>query len=484
MTEVDISGIGEAARQNPGATAVCDAEDDSLTFGRFDSCSRRIAGLLLSLGMRERDRIAVLSSNHMNALLVTVAALRSGIVPVPISPLLTPPERAYLLRDSGAAVLFSDRSHEVECEDVHTSISLDELEQALDGADEAAIADHTLGRPMHYTSGTTGTPKGVWVEPCSAAEGRRRSEAFASDWGINRTDVHLVCSPLTHSAPLRYSIRTLEAGGRVVLQRRFDAATTLERIERHRVTSTFMVPTHLERILSLPDDQMDRDLSSLRMLAHAGAPIRRSTKRRALEVFPQGSVWEFYGSTEGGFAVISPVEWLRRPGSVGRAKPGAELIVTDEQGRPLPPGEIGRIWVRDPSADRFEYWGDAERTAEAWADDAFSVGDLGHLDADGYLYLAGRADDTIISGGVNVYPKEVELILMEHPRVGEVVVYGVESTEWGQEVRARVVPAGALDPDELRTWARERLAGYKTPRSIEIVDELPRTPTGKLKRRF
>lgn len=477
-------GISAAARADPAKPAVI-THQGKVTFGALEESHRRIAGLLRELGAARRDRVAVLSGNRVEALQVMVAALRAGVVPVPVSPLLTPREVGYMLADARPVALFSDRDAGLEAAASGLKvIALDDLGAAAAGAAEGQVAGHTLGRPMHYTSGTTGTPKGVWVEPCGPDEAAARSTRFAGEWGITSADVHLVCSPLTHSAPLRYSIRTLEAGGTVVLQDRFDAAATITRIESHGVTSTFMVPTHLERILALPEDERRADLSSMRMLAHAGAPIRESTKRRVLELFPPGSVWEFYGSTEGGFTMISPAEWVERPGSVGRAKPGAELIVTDDDREPLPPGEVGRVWVRDPGADRFQYWGDPAKTAEAWMDDAFSVGDLGHVDDEGYLFLAGRAGDTIISGGVNVYPKEIELVLMEHPAVREVVVYGVESPEWGQEVRARVVASEEVDPDRLRFWARQRLAGYKTPRSIELVDELPRTPTGKLKRRF
>jgi long-chain acyl-CoA synthetase len=222
----------------------------------------------------------------------------------------------------------------------------------------------------------------------------------------------------------------------------------------------------------------------MRLLAHAGAPIRAETKYKTLELFPQGSVWEFYGSTEGAFTRISPSEWLKKPGSVGTPRQGAELLVLDEHGRSLPPEQVGTLWIRDPRVERFEYWGDHTKTRRAWRDGAFTVGDLGYLDNDGYLFLVGRADDTIITGGINVYPQEVEAVLLDHPAVAEVTVYGVPHDEWGQQVRAMVVPApnAPLDAELLRSWARERLAGFKCPRIIEVVDALPTTATGKLRR--
>jgi long-chain acyl-CoA synthetase len=194
-------------------------------------------------------------------------------------------------------------------------------------------------------------------------------------------------------------------------------------------------------------------------------------------------VWEFYGSTEGGATRISPEEWLRKPGSVGTPRAGAAILIRDEDGAPVPSGDVGIVWVRDAHVERFSYWGDEEKTRAAWNGDAFTVGDLGRLDEDGYLFLEGRRHDTIISGGVNVYPQEVEAVLSEHPSVLECAVYGREHAEWGQEVCALVVPAAAFDPDELRAWARERLAGFKVPRHFQVVDELPRTATGKVLRR-
>jgi long-chain acyl-CoA synthetase len=295
-----------------------------------------------------------------------------------------------------------------------------------------------------------------------------------------------VCSPLAHSAPHRFSLRTLEAGGTVFVQKRFDAEETLAAIALFGITSTFMVPTHLERIMALGRTTLMRyDVSSMRLLAHAGAPIREETKREVIDLFPWNSVWEFYGSTEGQATRISSAEWLDRPGSVGRAPRGTQISIRDEEGTRVRRGEIGEVWVVAPGGERFEYWGDPEKTRSAWRGGAFTVGDHGYLDDDGYLFLTGRKHDMIITGGVNVYPQEVEQVLCGHPAVAEALVFGVAHEEWGEEVHASVVPVSGmpLDPDLLRRWARERLAGFKCPRVIEVVDSLPHTPTGKLKRR-
>jgi long-chain acyl-CoA synthetase len=480
-----VSGIGGWARRTPDATAIVWV-GGTVGYAELDERQRLLAGALVDSGLEAGDRIALLSSNRYESLEISTGALRAGIVPVPVNPLLTRPEIEYLIEDSGARWLFTDRRFE-SLPDVDRVVTLgDAYERLLSEARPEDLGDFTRGRPMHYTSGTTGSPKGVWVDLYDDDTAATRSHEFRSLWGMQPDDVHLVCSPLAHSAPHRYAMRTLDAGGTVALIGKFGAKEALAAIELFGITSTFMVPTHLERILDLGDrGLMAHDISSMRMLAHAGAPIREETKRKVIEIFPRGSVWEFYGSTEGQATRISSEEWLRKPGSVGTALPGAEVLVTDATGRSLPAGEVGEVWVKDPAAERFSYWEDPAKTASVWRDGAFTVGDLGYLDDDGYLFLTGRIHDTIVSGGVNVYPQEVEQALLAHPSVHEAVVFGVDSEEWGQEVHAAVVAAfnQPIDVDALEGWMRERLAGFKCPKAITIVDELPRTATGKLVRK-
>ena len=457
----------------------------SLTFSELDQRQRRLAGALKAAALEEGDRIAVLSRNSVESLEVTTGALRAGFIPVPVNPLLTGREIEYVLTDSGARWLFTDQTDEAPPELERVVTFGDAYERVLSEADEEELCDHARSRPMHYTSGTTGRPKGVWVRVMKPRKAAEMSADFISYWGLQETDIHLVCSPLAHSAPHRYALRTLEAGGTVALQSRFDPAETLAAIDLFNATTTFMVPTHLERILALGDKHLRRhDLASMRLLMHAGAPIREETKRRTIGLFSEEAVWEFYGSTEGPATRISAKEWLRRPGSVGRPREGAEIIVKRPDKQPAGAGEVGTVWVKDPRIERFQYWGDRAKTRRTWSAGAFTVGDLGYLDDEGYLFLTGRAHDTIISGGVNVYPQEIEEVLREHPAVSEAVVYGVASDEWGQEVHAAVVPVpGAVcDADEMLDWCRERVAGYKRPRRLEIVQELARTPTGKVKR--
>jgi long-chain acyl-CoA synthetase len=327
---------------------------------------------------------------------------------------------------------------------------------------------------MHVTSGTTGRPKGVWSGILDGAQAQALVDEERELWGFCASDVNLVLSPLHHSAPLRFAMGTLLAGGRVVVPGPFDPAAVTEAISVERPTTMFCVPTHLQRLFAHWDRTGVPDLSSFRLVAHAGAACPPAVKRRLVELFPDGSTWEFYGSTEGQFTACRSEEWLARPGTVGRARPGRGLLLDED----------GTLWCTVPDHARFTYWNAPEKTAAAWRDTpggpAFTVGDLGRLDEDGYLFLDGRRDDLVISGGVNVYPVEVENALRHHPAVVDVAVFGVPDEHWGQRVCAAVV--GDVDSAELRALARERLAPPKRPKDYVRVDGLPVTATGKVRR--
>ncbi|MFL6022499.1 MAG: class I adenylate-forming enzyme family protein, partial [Marmoricola sp.] len=282
--------------------------------------------------------------------------------------------------------------------------------------------------------------------------------------------------PLYHSAPLRFAIGTLLAGGRIVAPGAFDATALTAAIVEHRPTSMFVAPAHLQRLFAHWDAEQQAggtwpDLSCFRLVAHAGAPCPDPLKRRLIQVFPSGSTWEFYGSTEGQFTACRSEEWLRRPGTVGRARPGRTLAVDED----------GLIWCAVPEFARFRYFNAPEKTALAWRGDAFTVGDLGRLDEDGYLYLDARREDLVITGGVNVYPAEVENALAEHPGVEDVAVYGVPDERWGQKVCAAYV--GSATTEELTAWAQERLSPPKRPKDYRRLEAIPRTLTGKVLRR-
>jgi long-chain acyl-CoA synthetase len=270
---------------------------------------------------------------------------------------------------------------------------------------------------------------------------------------------------------LRIATSALLAGARVIVFERFDAADVAGAFAEERVNGAFLVPTHLRRLQALPGFTAP----SARRILHAGEPCPDVVKRRAIETFGSDNLFEFYGSTEGQFTFCSSPEWLERPGTVGRARTGRTVRIDepDDDG-------VGTIWAHAPSFARFEYWNDPEKTHEAWRGDEFSVGDLGRLDGDGYLFIEGRREDLIISGGVNVYPAEVERVLIEHPDVVEVAVFGVPDDEWGQRVCAAVT--GSADADAIKHFARERLAASHAPKDVYVVAALPRTETGKVRR--
>lgn len=409
----------------------------------------------------EGDRVALLVPGSHAYLDVVMRLLTAGVFPIPLDPRLTLAERERILSGLDPTVVVDD---EAGLADLAVSLPPPGLPR---------------GRPMHCTSGTTGTPKGVWSGLLDDAAATALLEEERDLWGFRTDDVNLVLSPLYHSAPLRFAIGTALAGGRVVIPGPFDPATVTEAIERERPTTMFCVPTHLQRLFAYWDHLLESgarvpDLTSFRLVAHAGAPCPPVVKRRLISLFPSGSTWEFYGSTEGQFTACRSEEWIERPGTVGRARPGRKLT-TDAD---------GTLWCVVPEHARFSYYGDPEKTAAAWRDTAdgpaFTVGDLGRIDADGYVYLDGRREDLIISGGVNVYPAEVEQVLGECPGVADIAVYGVTDPEWGQRVCAAVV--GEVDEEALASYARTHLAPPKRPKTYVFREALPRTLTGKVRR--
>lgn len=407
------------------------------------------------------DRVALLVAGSLEYLEVVIALLARGVVPVPLDPRLTPRERASVLRDVTPTLVVDQPA---QLAGLHARLR--------------AGAEHGYGlplaRPMHLTSGTTGAPKGVWSGVLSPEAAAALLAEERDLWAFTGTDVQLVISPLHHSAPLRFAMGTLLAGGRLVIPGGFDAARLTAAIEAERPTTAFCVPTHLQRLFTHWDAVGTPDLSGFRMLAHAGAACPTAVKQRLIEAFPEGSTWEFYGSTEGQFTACRSEEWVARPGTVGRARPGRVLSVAEDR----------TIWCTVPEHARFTYFNAPEKTAAAWRDTpdgpAFTVGDHGRLDAEGYLYLDGRREDLVISGGVNVYPAEVEDVLAHHPGVREVAVFGMPDDDWGQRVCAAVV--GTATEAELRELASAELAPAKRPKAYLFLPELPHTATGKVRR--
>lgn len=415
-----------------------------------DRAQATVAGALRRRGFDVGDRLGLCLPSSARLLHAIGGALRSGVIPVVANHQLLPAERAVIRDDADVRWWIEDDA---------------ELATLFEGT-AGELADVPLGRPMHYTSGTTGKPKGVWSGVLSEADAARLWGEEQEQWQLAADDVHVTCSPLQHSAPIRFALGTLLAGGTVVLPGPFSAEGITAAVAEHRPTTTFCTPAHLQRL----DEQGALGvLSSLRFVAHAGAPCPDALKRRAIDAIGP-TLWEFYGSTEGQFTVCSAAEWLERPGTVGRARPGRVLEVDADE----------VVWSHTPPWAQWTYWRDPVRTAEAWRDDAFTVGDLGRLDDDGYLFLVGRRSDLIISGGVNVYPAEVEGVLATVPGVVDVVVFPRADDRWGQRVCVAVV--GDVDPAAVTAFADTHLAPYKRPKEVHVVSAIPRFGLSKVRR--
>ncbi len=458
---------------------------ERLTPTQADIDQRALVAKLHARGLGAGDRLAVIAGNSARYINLAMGALRAGIVPVLINPALLPHERQRLLDDARPGLIVTEADWE-------------SLDDGPGSGGDVELGRFPLGRPMLYTSGTTGTPKGVWAGVLSAADGEAMYAEEIECWDFRPGDVHLVTSRLYHSAPLRFAMCSLLAGGDVVIpasgaDASFTSTAWCEAVVATRPTSTFLAPAHLQRLrnagLANANSESDRtptrdgsetadgiagdlavDLSSFRRVLHAGAPCPDDIKAWATETFPEGSVWEFYGSTEGQFTVSSPEDWRAAPASVGRARKNRRLRVDPD----------GVIWCAVPDHARFEYWERLDATEAAWNGNEFSVFDLGRIDDDGYVYLDGRRDDLIISGGVNVYPLEVEIELRRCPGVDDVAVFGRDDDRWGQAVCAVIV--GNVDEAEVSAWARDRLAAHKRPKHLFRAEAIPTTPTGKVKR--
>jgi len=473
----------------PGDETVFVTVDRRISRDEYESRLARAASVLREFGVGAGDTIGVALQNCPQFFELLGAAGALGAKAVPVAWRLKHEEVRYLVEDSGAKLVFYDSASRDQMEGL-PAVSLEDYERRL--LEVAPAPDIEAGAIRFnmelYSSGTTGRPKAIErAAPTPEELARLRSGAgnFLQIMGVScAREIHLVCGPLYHSQPIGFATQALNAGHRVVMMHGgFDAETCLATIAREKVTWVTCVPTHLIRILALPAGVQARyDLSSLKAVLHSAAPCPRDVKQAIMKLLPPDTLWEIYGGTEGSMTMLSPQEALARPGSVGKAfPPGTELKILDDQGNALPPGVPGLVFGTPLMG--FRYRGAKELDNQTWRGGLYTLGDVGYLDEEGYLFLTDRRKDMIISGGANVYPAEVEAVLFNHPAIGDCTVIGVPDSHWGEKVKAIVELRGGANEAEIIDYCRANLAHYKCPTSVDFVASLPRDPNGKVRKR-
>jgi long-chain acyl-CoA synthetase len=508
---VGAFGFFSVGAVEPARRALVDPDERVSTFGELLSSVNRTSRGLQALGLRQGDTLAVIAGNRRETIELYAAAVQIGLYSVLCNWHLTAGEVEYLLGNSGAGALIVDPLFGEVGRSAAAAVGLPEarrfaigeaagfrsLAELQDGQSDEPPLNRHAGQAMFYTSGTTGKPKGVRKKlsdlppdeiTMTAGIGLRRLQGMEPPplgSGAEQR-VAIVPGPLYHAAPLATAAGTLDGGACLVLMDRFEPRRFLDLVERYRVNTAGLVPTMFHRLLSLPDDERAKaDVSSLEAVSHAGAPCPIDVKRRMIDWFGP-IITESYSSTEGAGTSITSAEWLQRPGSVGRPSVGVTVVIRDEDGRECPTGTPGRIYTSQTLWE-FEYLDDPDKTGAAMRDGMFTVGDIGYLDEDGYLYLCDRDSELIISGGVNIYPAEVEGVLLSHPGVADAVVIGVPSEEWGEEVRGVIEARDGFEtgPEleaELIAFCRDRVAHYKCPKAVDFVESIGRDPNGKVRK--
>lgn len=486
----------------PHEAALTDG-DRTLGWAEVDSVLNRVANALIDADLGPEHRIAVYAENAAETALAHLGGLLGGASSVPVNFHLSAEETAYILEDSRTAVLFVGPETAARGLDAARKAGITTVVGWGSDLPEAVVPwaawlaesrdedppENVRPRPnLLYTSGTTGRPKGTDLPPTMFAGGATMAEHLEGLKTARFVDYgpHLVVGPMYHTGPLS-GMRILVAGTPSVILRRFDAEATLAAIDRHRTRSAVMVPTHFVRLLALPPEVRERyDVSSMEYVAHTGASCPIDVKRAMIDWW--GPVFlEACGASEVGTTCsIDSEEWLAHPGSVGRSDPPFEALIVDEDGRELPSGEEGRLYFRDATGRGVVYFNDPEKSAAAHlAPGVFTLGEMARMDADGYVYITDRFSDTVVSGGVNLYPAEAENVLIEHPSILDVACIGIPDPEMGESLHALVIPVAGTAPtsEELIDWCRERLSAFKCPRSVEFVDDLGRNAMGKISRR-
>ena len=497
--------ISITAAETPHKPAYIMANSGEIvTYGQLNDRSNQVAQLFRLCGLKTGDHVAMMLVNCRQFLEIAAGALRSGITFTPISTHLKEDETAYILDNCGARLFIASRSLAdvarkmvSQTDGVKHFYMIDGLEEGFQSWEEATdampavpIDDQAMGTAMLYSSGTTGKPKGVFNKPYTEIfdEPLPLTLSLGAAFGFGPETTYLSPAPLYHAAPLHYNLVVLDMGGTSVIMEKFDAVRSLELIEEHRATHSQWVPIMFVRMLKLPKEVRSRfDTSSMQVAIHAAAPCPIDVKEQMIEWWGPVII-EYYSSSEAaGFTIIGSEDWLAHKGSVGRPLFGVPHIV-DEEGNECPAGEVGTIWFSDIPG-KFEYHNEPGKTSEAYNDKGWSsVGDVGYLDEEGYLYLTDRKNFTIITGGVNVYPAEIENVLINHEKVSDVAVFGVPCEEFGETVQAVVQPANWADATdetalELLEWLRDRLSHIKIPKSLDFMEELPRLDNGKLYKR-
>jgi long-chain acyl-CoA synthetase len=478
---------------------------EMVTYRQLDERSNQGAQLFRSLGLKTGDHIGMMLENNRQFLEIVWAAQRCGLIFTPISTHLKKSETAYILQNCGAKLFIGSLALSEVAEQLLTESTgvenylmvggikpgFESWEEAVDAQPDTPIADESNGVPMLYSSGTTGQPKGIFVSGYVTDVNTPPAivSTIGAVFGFSDESVYLSPAPLYHAAPLHYNMMVQYTGGTTIIMEKFEPELALKLIEEHRVTHSQWVPIMFNRMLKLPEEvRAAYDIGSLQVAIHAAAPCPVEIKEKMIAWWGEILV-EYYAASEGvGFTLIDSGSWLTHKGSVGTSLLG-ELHIVDDDGNELPTGEIGTVYFDGKQAQQFHYHGEPEKTSEAYNEKGWATtGDVGYVDADGYLYLTDRKNFTIISGGVNIYPQEVENILASHDKVADVAVFGIPNEEFGEEVKAVIEPmnwADATDETaiEILEWLRERISSLKMPRSLDFHPKLPRMDNGKLYKR-